>query len=128
MHIIEGDWLKLGVPAKYPLIPGHEIVGRIDNINDGTSSRPLKVGDRVGVQPLWSTCGACDYCVSGREELCTRKNGTGETVDGRYAEYMLAESAHVYPVPDNLKSEEDCSPFLSRRHSVYRCKESESES
>lgn len=104
LHMIEGEWLKLGMPKKYPIVPGHEIVGRIETLNDGVSN--LKVGQRVGVQPLWSTCGICDFCVTGREELCTGKNGTGETVDGGFAEYMLAESAHVYPVPEKLKSEE----------------------
>jgi alcohol dehydrogenase, propanol-preferring len=106
LHMVEGDWAKFGLPGKNPIIPGHEVVGRIVSLNDGASSDSLKIGTRVGVQPLWSTCGACDFCVSGKEELCTKKNGTGETVDGGFAEYMLAEAAHVYPVPGNLKSEE----------------------
>jgi alcohol dehydrogenase, propanol-preferring len=106
LHMIEGDWLKLGVPPKYPIVPGHEVVGTIEELNDGKATDSPKVGDRVGVQPLWSTCGTCDFCVTGREELCTRKNSTGETVDGGFAEYMLADIAHVYKVPNNLKSDE----------------------
>ena len=104
LHMIEGEWLKLGVPSKLPIIPGHEIVGRIQKVNDGDNSSQLKVGERVGVQPLFSTCGVCDYCVEGREELCSNKKSTGETVDGGYAEYMIADSSHVYPLPKNLKS------------------------
>lgn len=106
LHMIEGDWLKMGVPAKRPIIPGHEIVGKVEGINYGSSANGLKIGDRVGVQPLFSTCGVCNYCITGREELCTRKESTGESVDGGYAEYMVADSTHVYPVPSNLKSEE----------------------
>lgn len=106
LHMIEGDWLKLGVPSRLPIIPGHEIVGKIEKINDGSNSNQLKIGERVGVQPLFSTCGVCNYCVEGKEELCTNKLSTGESVDGGYAEYMIADSSHVYPVPVNLKSAE----------------------
>jgi alcohol dehydrogenase, propanol-preferring len=106
LHLIEGDWLSHGVPRTYPIIPGHEIVGTIESVNDGAAGTSLRVGDRVGVQPLFSTCGACEFCVSGREELCAQKKSTGETVDGGYAEYMVADSAHVYHVPENLKSEQ----------------------
>ncbi len=106
LHVIEGDWLKFGVPHTYPLVPGHEIVGKIERINDGAILETLRVGERVGVQPLFSTCGMCDFCVTGREELCARKESTGESVDGGYAKYMVADAALVYPVPANLKSEE----------------------
>ena len=104
LHMIEGDWMKLGVPSRLPIIPGHEIVGKIEKINDGANTNHLKLGERVGVQPLFSTCGVCDYCVAGKEELCSNKKSTGETVNGGYAEYMIADSSHVYPVPENLKS------------------------
>jgi len=99
--MIEGDFVGFGVPAKLPIIPGHEIVGSIAGLGDGTSG--FKKGDRVGVQPLWSTCGACEFCLSGREEICPSKQITGETVDGGYADYVVGDAAHVYSLPDSLQ-------------------------
>jgi alcohol dehydrogenase, propanol-preferring len=100
LHVIEGDWVKNGVPAKLPIIPGHEISGTIVDLADDVTG--LKKGDRVGVQPLWSACGSCEYCLSSREEICVSKQLTGETLDGGYAEYLVAVANHVYQIPDNL--------------------------
>lgn len=100
LHMIEGEWVPYGVPAFTPIVPGHEVVGRVVAVGPGVDR--LRVGDRVGVQPLWSTCGHCTYCLTGREELCPAKKITGESVDGGYAEYMLATAAHAHLVPDGL--------------------------
>lgn len=100
LHMIEGDWVSHGVPAFVPIVPGHEVVGRVAEVGDGVEW--LRPGDRVGVQPLWSTCGRCRYCLSGREQLCPAKEITGESVDGGYAQRMLATAAHAHPVPDGL--------------------------
>jgi propanol-preferring alcohol dehydrogenase len=99
LHMIEGDWLP-ATPASLPIIPGHEVVGTVSSV--GSAVTHLAVGDRVGVQPIWATCGVCEYCFSGREQLCRQRQITGETLDGGYAEYLLAESAYAYPLPDNL--------------------------
>jgi propanol-preferring alcohol dehydrogenase len=104
LHMIEGDWTSRGVPAKLPIIPGHEIVGRIKKLGDGVED--FAVGLRVGIQPLWWTCERCEYCLTGREELCPFKQVTGETVDGGYAEYVLAKERHVYRVPDSISDAE----------------------
>jgi propanol-preferring alcohol dehydrogenase len=101
LHMIEGDWMKEGVPAKLPIIPGHEITGTIAELSNEV--RGFNKGDRVGVQPLWSTCGECEFCFSGREEICLSKQITGETVDGGYAEYLVANASHVYSLPDDLE-------------------------
>lgn len=61
-----------------------------------------QLGARVGVQPLWWSCGHCEYCWTAREELCRCKQITGDTVDGGYAEYLLARAEHAYPVPEAL--------------------------
>ncbi|MBY8875533.1 alcohol dehydrogenase catalytic domain-containing protein [Micromonospora sp. PLK6-60] len=103
LHMVEGDWLP-NTPASFPIIPGHEVVGTVSAV--GSAVTHLAVGDRVGVQPIWKTCGVCQYCFSGREQLCRQRQITGETLDGGYAEYMLAESAYAYPLPDNLSFEE----------------------
>jgi propanol-preferring alcohol dehydrogenase len=104
LHMIEGDWARNGVPAKLPIIPGHEIVGRVSALGEGVQGTSL--GDRVGIQPLWSTCEKCEYCLTGREELCPYKGVTGETVDGGYAEYVLAKERHIYPVPESISDAE----------------------
>jgi len=111
LHMIEGDWVKHGVPAKLPIIPGHELVGRVVEVGEGVES--INIGDVVGVQPLWSSCGRCEFCLTGREELCALKNLTGETVDGGYAEYMVADANFVYRVPSNLSDSEAAPLFCA---------------
>lgn len=98
LHMIEGDWP--GVPAKFPIVPGHELVGTVDQLGPGVEN--FQLGDRVGVQPIWSTCGRCEFCLTGRDPLCQSKQITGETVDGGYAEYMVATAAHTYLLPEML--------------------------
>lgn len=104
LHMIEGDWVANGVPGKLPIVPGHEVVGTVVKIGHAVDG--LFEGDRVGVQPLWSTDGTCEFCLSGREHLCWNKEITGETVDGGYAEFMVAAAAHVHPVPELLTAVE----------------------
>lgn len=109
LHMIEGDWLGGGVPAMTPIIPGHEVAGMVAILGEGVEH--LKVGDRVGVQPIWSTCGVCSYCLSGNDQLCQTKLITGESVNGGYAEFMLAKAAHTYLLPDSLGYVEAASLF-----------------
>jgi|SRR5919197_227249 propanol-preferring alcohol dehydrogenase len=104
LHMIEGDWLGAGVPTKLPIVPGHEAVGVVAEVGEGVDD--LQEGDRVGVQPLWSTCGHCRFCLSGLDHLCQSKEITGETLDGGYAEYMLATAAHAHKIPDGLDDAE----------------------
>src|SRR5262249_47767989 len=100
LHMIEGDWVDGGVPAISPIVPGHEVTGVVAALGGGVDG--FAEGDRVGVQPLWWTCEECEFCTSGREQLCHRRVITGEHVDGGYAEYMTANAAHAYPIPDAL--------------------------
>lgn len=116
LHMIEGDWVKFGIPAKSPIIPGHEIVGRVARLANDVST--FREGDRVGVQALWSSCGKCEYCLTGREHLCPSKQMTGETVDGGYAEYIVANADYAYHVPDNLKDSE-AAPLFCPGISAY---------
>jgi propanol-preferring alcohol dehydrogenase len=116
LHMIEGEWVAFGVPGKLPIVPGHEVVGTVAALGDGVSQ--FTVGQRVGVQPLWSTCLWCDYCLTAREQLCLSKETTGETLDGGYAEFMLATAAHTYPVPDELSSV-DAAPLFCPGITAY---------
>jgi alcohol dehydrogenase, propanol-preferring len=103
LHLIEGDWKKYGAPSSLPVVPGHEIVGIVKKRGD--SVKKIRVGDRVGIQPLFSSCLQCEYCMAGRENLCENAEITGETVQGGYAEYISAFEEFVTPIPDNLDSE-----------------------
>jgi propanol-preferring alcohol dehydrogenase len=96
LHVVEGE---LAV-KKSPVIPGHQIVGTIDEIGAGASE--FKIGDRVGVAWLNRTDGVCRFCTSGRENLCEFAEFTGWTCDGGYAEYVAAPARFVYHLPENF--------------------------
>ena len=121
LHMIEGELKQFGVPAKLPIIPGHELTGEIEETGD--LAKGFQRGDRVGVQVLWKTDGTCEFCLSGRENLCLKRQTTGEVVDGGYAEYMTAPAAFVHRLPDNLGFDESASlfcPGITGYHAVKR--------
>lgn len=93
LHTVEGD---LTVP-RLPVVPGHQVVGTVDCVGDGVTR--FEAGDRVGVPWLHSSCGSCDYCRSGHENLCDRIRFTGLHVDGGFAEYMVAQADFAYAIP-----------------------------
>lgn len=117
LHMIEGEFLKIGLPKKLPIIPGHEISGVIEEV--GKDVKTWQVGQRVGVQVLHDTCRNCEYCLTGRENLCLNRNATGETVDGGYAEFIIAPWDFVYRIPDNLGFEE-AAPLFCPGVTAYR--------
>src|SRR5260370_24406508 len=96
LHVIEGEL----EPRKSPLVPGHQVVGVIEETGPGASR--FQTGTRVGVPWLHRTCGICVYCRSGRENLCERAVFTGWMVDGGYAEYVLAPQDFVYALPEGF--------------------------
>ncbi len=113
LHIVDGE-----LPApKLPLVPGHEIVGRIEAAGPGVSGG--RVGQRVGVPWLASTCGSCAFCLSGRENLCERAQFTGYSRDGGYAELAVAPARAVLPLPDSYEDVE-VSPLLCAGLIGYR--------
>jgi alcohol dehydrogenase, propanol-preferring len=93
LHVVDGELPN----PKLPIVPGHEIVGRIDMIGDGV--RTLAVGQRVGVPWLGRTCGECRYCRRGAENLCDRPLFTGYTRDGGYATQAIADARFVFALP-----------------------------
>jgi propanol-preferring alcohol dehydrogenase len=94
LHVIEGDL----PPRRLPLVPGHQIVGTVEAL--GPRATRFRLGARVGIAWLRSTCGTCRYCAGGRENLCESSAYTGWTHDGGYAEYCCAPDAFVYAIPD----------------------------
>ncbi len=121
LHMIEGDLKRFGVPSRLPIIPGHEVTGVVEEV--GGSAVGFQRGDRVGLQVLWKADGTCEFCLTGRENLCLNKQTTGETVDGGYAEYLTVPSAFTYHLPENLGFEESASlfcPGVTGYHAVKR--------
>jgi propanol-preferring alcohol dehydrogenase len=94
LHVAEGD-LREG---KLPVVPGHEIVGRVVEAGDGLTQ--FKQGDRIGVPWLGHTCGTCEFCSTGRENLCDSARFTGYHLDGGYAEYCVADARYCFSLPD----------------------------
>ncbi|MCS6827380.1 MAG: zinc-dependent alcohol dehydrogenase family protein [Caldilinea sp.] len=106
LHTVEGD---LSLPRPLPLIPGHQVVGVVDAV--GEQATHFAVGDRVGVGWMNWTCGACDFCRRGQENLCPYARFTGLHVDGGYAQWMLVHERFAYRLPVEL-SDEVAAPLL----------------
>lgn len=104
IHVIDGE-----IPARYPIVPGHEIVGRVCELGAGV--RKLALGARVGVPWLGRTCGTCDYCRTERENLCDHPEFTGATLNGGYATHVVADAEYCFPLPDFL-SDIQAAPLL----------------
>lgn len=117
LHVADGDWLQFAGIVKKPLILGHEIAGRV--VKKGAEVRDLELGDRVGVAWLHWSCGECEYCREGNENLCTRQKITGVTVDGGYAEYVKAPASHALRIPENITYVE-AAPLFCAGVTVHR--------
>ena len=113
LHVVEGD-----LPARRsPVIPGHQVVGRVTELGAGVTE--LSLGQRVGVAWLHRTCGACRFCRSGRENLCESAAFTGWTTDGGFATEITAPAGFTYPMPDDL-SDLAAAPLLCAGIIGYR--------
>src|SRR5215471_2855703 len=117
LHLADGDWTQLAGIVKKPLILGHEIAGRV--VEKGADVRSLRIGDRVGVPWVQWTCGQCEPCREGNENLCPFQRITGVTVDGGYAEFLKAPASHVTAIPEGLSSAE-AAPLFCAGLTVYR--------
>jgi propanol-preferring alcohol dehydrogenase len=105
LHVIEGEL----PPRKSPVIPGHQVVGVVEGL--GENARRFSIGARVGIAWLNHTDGVCEYCRAGAENLCDNPVFTGYTVDGGYAEHIVAPENFVYSLPDAFPDEE-AAPLL----------------
>ena len=113
LHVVDGE---LSDP-KLPLVPGHEIIGTI--VEKGESADRFRVGDRVGVPWLGWTCGVCEYCQSGRENLCDRARFTGYQIDGGYAELTVAHERYCFAI-DERYSDVEAAPLMCAGLIGYR--------
>jgi uncharacterized zinc-type alcohol dehydrogenase-like protein len=112
LHLISNDW---GI-SQYPFIPGHEIIGSVAAVGDAVSS--LAVGQRVGLGWQSNSCGQCEWCTRGMENLCPAAEGTCVHRNGGYADRVRANSRFVFPIPEALKSEH-AAPLLCGGITVY---------
>ena len=140
LHVIEGEL----EPRKSPVIPGHQVVGVVEKfsaaapeLRSGSAGAPLSavapgpersgeatakigIGSRVGIAWLHHTDGTCRYCLAGEENLCDKPSFTGYTVDGGYAEYIVAPQDFVYPIPEEF-ADEQAAPLLCAGIIGFRC-------
>jgi propanol-preferring alcohol dehydrogenase len=113
LHVIDDELPNI----HHPIVPGHEIVGSVEALGEGVSEHAI--GVRVGVPWLGRTCGKCRYCLSGRENLCDDAEFTGYTLDGGYADYMIADARYAFPLPD-VYSDAEAAPLLCAGLISYR--------
>jgi len=113
LHVVDGELTQ----PKLPLIPGHEIVGMVEQLSEGAGR--FKIGDRVGVPWLGWTCGECAFCRNDQENLCDQAKFTGYTLDGGYAEYTLADQRFCFPIPASY-SDAEAAPLLCAGLIGYR--------
>ncbi len=113
LHVIEGELPDV----KRPLIPGHQVVGTVARLGAGVTE--VQEGDRVGIAWLQGTCGTCEFCTSGRENLCLKARFTGYQVDGGYAEYAVVPARFAYPIPPAF-ADEAAAPLLCAGIIGYR--------
>lgn len=104
-------------PPVYPVIPGHQVVGRVVSL--GKDAGRFEMGDRVGVAWIYSACGSCRFCTRGLENLCSDFRATGRDVDGGYAEYMRVREDFAHPIPETFIDSETA-PLLCAGAIGYR--------
>jgi propanol-preferring alcohol dehydrogenase len=113
LHTVEGEI----IPPRYPITPGHQVVGRICEMGKEVSE--WQIGDRVGIPWLYRACGDCDFCHRGEENLCTYAEFTGFHVDGGYAEFLVVDANFALRMPDAI-SDELAAPLLCAGIIGYR--------
>ena len=113
LHVVDGDLTE----PKLPIIPGHEIVGRVSALGDAVEG--FELGQRVGIPWLGHTCGSCRYCHSGAENLCDEPGFTGYQIDGGYAEKTVADADYCFPLPGH-RSDSELAPLLCAGLIGYR--------
>ncbi len=113
LHVVDGELTN----PKLPLIPGHQIVGTVEQLGSAVSS--FEIGQRIGIPWLGGSCEACQFCLSGRENLCDKAQFTGYQIDGGFAEYCVANHKFCFPIPAGY-SDEQAAPLFCAGLIGYR--------
>jgi alcohol dehydrogenase, propanol-preferring len=117
LHVADGDWPQLTGITKRPLILGHEVAGRV--VETSEAANGFHIGDRVGLPWIYWTCGTCDFCREGNENLCANQKITGVTVDGGFAEFVKAPASHAVRIPSGLSAVQ-AAPLFCAGVTVHR--------
>ena len=104
-------------PSFFPIVPGHQVIGVVEKT--GNKVKQLKIGNRVGVAWIFSSCGNCEFCLNGKENLCADFKGTGKDANGGYAEYITIGESFAYPIPE-IFSDTEAAPLLCAGAIGYR--------
>jgi len=120
LHMAHGDWPDVAAKMSLPAILGHEAVGRV--VEPGAAVSSVAIGQRVGVGWLYSTCGACEPCHEGAENLCLDRKVTGVDAPGGYAEFMRIKASHAITVPENLPAVEAAPLFCAGLTVFHACR------
>lgn len=113
LHVVDGDLTQ----AKLPVIPGHQIVGVVEEIADHQDQ--YRVGQRIGISWLGGSCGHCDFCAAAQENLCDQALYTGYQIDGGFAEYAVADARYCFPIPNDF-NDKQAAPLLCAGLIGYR--------
>lgn len=113
LHVVDGDLTD----PKHPVTPGHEIIGLVDSVGEGVTR--FKPGERVGIPWLGWTCGECDYCRRGEENLCPHARFTGYQIDGGFATHVIADARYCFAIPERY-SDEEAAPLMCAGLIGYR--------
>ncbi|WVQ80493.1 hypothetical protein IAT38_002598 [Cryptococcus sp. DSM 104549] len=116
LHAIRGDW---PAPTIMPLVPGHEGVGEVVAIGEGTEGSPVGLGERVGIKWMADSCLGCEFCRRGLEMLCPKLKTSGYSVSGTFTTYVVSYVYHVTPIPDSLPSAA-AAPLLCAGVTTYK--------
>src|SRR3974377_249744 len=111
LHLADGDWPHIAAITKKPLVAGAEIAGHI--VERDAAVREFQVGDRAGVPWIYWTCGECEFCRGGDENLCVQQKITGVTVDGGFAEFLKVAASHAVKIPERLSAIEAAPLFCA---------------
>ena len=114
LHVVDGELTE----PKLPIVPGHEIIGRVVELGEGVTG--LGIGLRVGVPWLGWACGTCEFCRRGEENLCPEARFTGYQIDGGYASETVADARFVFPLPDNY-TDQEAAPLMCAGLIGWRC-------
>jgi propanol-preferring alcohol dehydrogenase len=104
-------------PPRFPVIPGHQVIGRVESI--GKRVNDIKIGDQMGVAWIFSACGNCKFCLAGNENLCPEFLATDRDANGGYAQYMVVAQKFAYSIPE-VFSDEEAAPLLCAGAIGYR--------